>query len=211
MKRKCLFVVISLSLILSSSVLFASDGVNTQGPYFAARLGVCFLEDATLSEEGVPFTVDTEFDTGIGVEAAMGYDFGMFRAEGEIGYRKNDVDTFSILGVSLVGGGDIDALSFMVNGYLDFENQTALTPYIGAGVGVAKVSANDISIGGVALSDEDDTVFAYQLGVGIGYSVTESLTIDLAYKYFATEDPDFEGTKAEYGSHNILFGVRINF
>ena len=99
----------------------------------------------------------------------------------------------------------------MVNGYLDFENQTALTPYIGAGVGVAKVSANDISIGGVALSDEDDTVFAYQLGVGIGYSVTESLIIDLAYKYFATEDPDFEGTKAEYGSHNILFGVRINF
>jgi opacity protein-like surface antigen len=211
MKRKFLFVVISLSLILSSSVLFASDGVNKQGAYFAARLGLCFLDDATLSEEGVPFTIDTEFDSGFGFEAAMGYDFGMFRAEGEIGYRKNDIDTFSAMGVSLTGGGDIDTLSFMANGYLDFENQTAFTPYIGAGIGYAKVSANDISVGGLDVGDEDDSVFAYQFGLGVGYSATESLIIDVAYKYFATDDPDFEGTEAEYDSHNISIGIRIAF
>ena len=211
MKRKYLFVMSCLFLILSSSVVFASDGANTQGPYVALRLGVCFLDDANLSEEGVPFSIDTEFDTGMVIEGAVGYDFGMFRAEGEIGYRKNDIDKFSALGISLSADGDIDALSFMANGYLDFENQTALTPYIGAGIGYATVSANDISVGGIDVGDEDDSVFAYQLGVGVGYSATESLIVEIAYKYFATSDPDFEDTEAEYDSHNILIGIRYAF
>ena len=211
MKRKYLFVMSCLFLILSSSVVFASDGANTQGPYVALRLGVCFLDDATLSEEGFPFNIDTEFDTGMAIEGAVGYDFGMFRAEGEIGYRKNDIDEFSALGISLSADGDFDALSFMVNGYLDFENQTAFTPFIGAGIGYAKVSANDISVGGIDVGDEDDSVFAYQLGVGVGYSATESLIVEIAYKYFATSDPDFDDTEAEYDSHNISIGIRYAF
>ncbi len=211
MNRKYLFIMSCLFLILFSSVLFASDGANTQGPYFAARLGVCFLDDATLSEEGVPCTIDTEFDTGMVIEGAVGYDFGMFRAEVEIGYRKNDIDEFSALGGSASGDGDFDALSLMANGYLDLENQTAFTPYIGAGIGSAKVSVNDMSIGGILLGDEDDSVFAYQFGVGVGYSATESLIIDLAYKYFATSDPDFDPVEAEYDSHNISIGIRYTF
>jgi len=211
MKRNNLFVISCLFLILSSSVVFASDGANTQGPYFAARLGVCFLDDAKLSEEGVPFTIDTEFDTGVVIEGAVGYDFGMFRVEGEIGYRKNDIDKFSALGISLSADGDIDALSFMANGYLDFENQTAFTPYIGAGIGYAEVSANDLSVAGIDIGSEDDSVFAYQFGVGVGYSATESLIVEIAYKYFATSDPDFEDTEAEYDSHNISIGIRYAF
>lgn len=200
-----------LFLFLSPSMVFASNGVNTQGPYVAGRLGVCFLNDATLSEEGFPFTVDTQYDTGIGFEFAMGHDFGMYRFEGEIGYRKNDVDTFSALGVSVPGDGDVDTWSFMANGYLDFENQTALTPYIGVGIGQAIVSANDISVAGIAIGSEDDAVFAYQFGVGVGYSATKSLIIDIAYKYFATSDPEFGITEAEYDSHNISIGIRYSF
>jgi opacity protein-like surface antigen len=211
MKRKYSFVMSCLFLILSSSVVFASDGVNTQGSYVAARLGACFLNDSTLSEEGFPITGHIEYDTGIGFEAAMGYDFGFFRAEGEIGYRKNDVDTFSVLGVSLAGGGDIDTLSFMANGYWEVENQTAFTPYIIVGIGFAKVSANDFSVGGIDIGSEDDTVLAYQFGIGTGYSVTESLIIDLGWKYFVTEDPEFGDTKVEYNSHNIAIGIRYVF
>jgi opacity protein-like surface antigen len=211
MKRKFLFVGGCLFLILSSSMVFASDGVNTQGQYVAARLGVCFLNDVN-SEEGVPLTIDAEFDTGIGFEAAMGYDFGMYRIEGEIGYRKNDVDTFSALGVSVPADGDLDALSFMANGYLDFENQTALTPFIGAGIGWSVVSTSDISVWGIpVVGNRKDTVFAYQFGVGVGYSATDSLIIDIAYKYFATSDPEFEGIKGEYNSHNISLGIRLTF
>jgi len=211
MKRNNFFALSCLFLFLFSSVAFASDGVNTQGLYIGGRLGVAFLNDSTLSEEGFPYTIDAEFDPGVVIEGAVGYDFGMFRLEGEMGYQVNDLDKFSADGVSVSASGDFDALSFMVNGYLDFENQTAFTPYIGAGIGYANVAANDISVGGYALSDEDDNVFAYQFGAGVGYSVTKNWIIDLAYKYFATEDADFEGTKVEYNSHNITVGIRYAF
>jgi len=45
------------------------------------------------------------------------------------------------------------------------------------------------------IGSEDDTVFAYQIGAGAGYAVNKNITIDLKYRYFATEDPDFEGIK----------------
>lgn len=207
MKRKYLFVMGCLFLILSSSMVFA----ESQGLYIGGRLGACFLNDATLSEEGVAFTADTEYDTGMVIEGAVGYDFGMFRVEGEIGYRKNDVDKFSAFGVSVAGGGDVDTLSLMANGYFDIETKSGLTPFFGAGIGYAKVSANDFSVGGITIGSEDDSVFAYQFGLGLGYSVTKNWIIDIAYKYFATDDPDFEGTKAEYDSHNITIGFRYAF
>jgi len=59
------------------------------------------------------------------------------------------------------------------------------------------------------LGSEDDSAFAYQFGLGLGYSINENWIIDISYKYFATEDPDFEGTKSEYDSHNITIGFRI--
>ena len=211
MKRKNFFPLSCLFLLLFSSVTFASDGVNTQGLYIAGRLGASFLNDSTISAEVIPFTIDAEFDTGIFFEGAVGYDFGMFRLEVEIGYQKNDVDKFSGYGESVSASGYFDALSSMTNGYLDFENHTAFTPYIGAGIGYAVVSVNDISIGDFPLSYDNDTVFAYQFGVGVGYSATKNLIIDLAYKYFATEDADFESTKVEYNSHNIAIGIRYAF
>jgi opacity protein-like surface antigen len=170
MKRKYLFVMSCLFLILSSTMVFA----ESQGLYIGGRLGAGFPNDATLSEEGVAFTVDTEFDTGMVLEGAVGYDFGMFRAEGEIGYRKNDVEKFSAFGVSVAGGGDVDTLSFMANGYCDIEFQSGLTPFFGVGIGYAKISANDFSVGGIAIGSEDDSVFAYQFGLGLGYSVTKN-------------------------------------
>src|SRR3546814_8612423 len=71
---------------------------------------------------------------GYDVEGTVGYDFGGFRAEVEVGYREADIKSgsFSTPGIpSLANGGgnfvgstplngDSNALSFMVNGLLDF-------------------------------------------------------------------------------------------
>ena len=101
--------------------------------------------------------------------------------------------------------GDITALAFLVNGYYDFTNKSRFTPYISGGVGLAKIEIND--------EDEslDDTVFAYQIGAGVGYAVSEKVTIDIKYRYFATSDPKFEEVGGEFASHNFLLGVRVNF
>ena len=196
-----------LIIFLASPAALAAD----RGGYVSGRLGACILNDATLSEPGFPYTINTEYDMGLGIGGAIGYDFGIWRVEGEVAYRINDVDSFTALGIGLQGSGDIDTLSTMANVYFDFENQTAITPFIGAGMGFAQVSANDWSVAGIRIGSEDDSVFAYQFFIGLGISVTERLMLDLVYNYFATSDPEFGITEAEYDSHNISFGARFNF
>lgn len=100
----------------------------------------------------------------------------------------------------------------MANAYYDFKNSSIVTPYIGGGIGFANVNVGDGNVGGVQVwADDDDTVFAYQLAIGTGFDVTKELTIDLGYRYYATQDPSFELVDAEYSSHNVMVGLRYRF
>ncbi|MCK9275606.1 MAG: outer membrane beta-barrel protein [Syntrophales bacterium] len=204
--KKFFFVlsVVSVFFMLSASVFAGSA-------YITPQIAISMLEDATLSEPGVAFTVDAEFDTGYGVGLAAGYDFGAYRVEGEIDYKAHDIESFSALGVGISGTGEISALSVFVNGYIDFENNTVFTPYLGAGIGFSTIDVDNAQAGGIVMGSEDDTVFAYQLMAGFSYAFTESMALDLSYRYFATSDPEFGITEAEYASHNVYLGLRFGF
>ena len=204
-------------LIISVCVLamfFSSSAYSAEGLYVSGNVGFAMLSDSDLTDSTVPgLTITTEYDPGFALGGALGYDFNRFRVEGEISYQKNDVDKFSLMGVSLDASGDVSAIAFLINGYFDFVNDSAFTPYISAGLGYAKVEFNDLNIVGSGLPSisDDDAVFAYQVGLGVGYAVTEKVTIDVKYRYFATDDPEFDTTQAEIASHNFLLGVRFNF
>ncbi len=212
MKGKLLVLLVGLV----AATLLASTALAAGNPYFGVMVGATWVEDAE-NDYGGGATFDTEFDTGYNVGAAVGYDFGMGRLEGEIAYRQNDFDKVDVLGIDLGADGDTSALSFMVNAYWDIETGSPVTPYLGGGIGMANVSINDFQVdffGDVA--DDDDTVFAYQLAAGVGFEVAPSLVLDLGYRYFATEDPEFEddfGDKfdSEYATHNASVGLRMNF
>jgi opacity protein-like surface antigen len=104
----------------------------------------------------------------------------------------------------------------MGNAAVDIATQTKFTPYLFAGIGFAQVELNGLGQAGVAVTaNGDDTVFAYQLGLGVGYAATESITLGLEYRYFATSDPEDTITGGdiewEYPTHNILVGIRYSF
>ena len=64
----------------------------------------------------------------------------------------------------------------------------------------------------LADADDDDTVFAYQLGAGLGYEINPNLTISLDYRFFATVDPDFTSRAGiEFSTENMSHngGVRL--
>lgn len=136
----------------------------------------------------------------------------MFRVEGEVAYRANNMDEASYLGESAKINGDASVLSFMGNGYYDFSNATAFTPYVGLGLGMAKI---DVAIDDISW-DESDTVFAYQIMVGGNFALTKQISLDAEYRYFGSQDPEFDdgegGTvEAEVRSHNLSVGLRILF
>jgi opacity protein-like surface antigen len=37
----------------------------------------------------------------------------------------------------------------------------------------------------------DDTTFAWQMGVGLGYDITENVLVDLGYRYLGASDFTF--------------------
>jgi hypothetical protein len=68
-----------------------------------------------------------------------------------------------------------------------------------------------------AIRHDSDWVFAYQLGGGVAYRVAPGIDITAEYRYFGTENPEFNldaiptTGEFEYSSHSVLFGIRYSF
>ena len=211
-----------MNRLLAIAVLafvFTATTAHAEGMYFSGNLGASILSDSDIEQPGfIPIT--TTFDPGFTIGAAMGYDFGNIRAEGELAYRTNDIDEFEFFGFSFPGEGDVSSISFMANGYYDFRSaNSALTPYLGAGLGFANVDL-DASIVGLPLLDDSALVFAYQLMAGFAYDINPTTALTFGYRYFATSNPEFDDPvlpgvlpdiEAEIQNHEFIFGVRVAF
>ena len=214
MKKKYLVLAGCLTLA------FAAPAI-ADGPYVGVQAGATFLKDSEFSD--FSGRLDAEYDPGYTVGGVVGYKMSLFRIEGELSYRQNDWDDITDLSVGAVSipsvsglGLDVDAeqtaLSFMANAFVDFENPTPFTPFVMAGIGAAYIDLDDFSVAGVSLAiNEDDTVFAYQVGAGVAMGFTEALALSLEYRYFATGDPELGVTEGDYESHNAIAGVRLFF
>jgi len=188
------------------------------GWYLGARGGATWLDDQAASVSPGGATLGINYDTGWNVSGNVGYAFGgPFRLELEVAYRDNDVDSVTFAGGRLPGAtGSMNSLSAMVNGYFDIETGTNFVPYIGAGIGYSRVTANGITATGLGGTvDEDDSKFAYQGIVGVSYWFSPELALTADYRYFATQDPKFRvgssTVETEYKTHNVMVGLTLRF
>jgi opacity protein-like surface antigen len=190
-----------LMTLIVAAVFMATSAQAANGKlYFAGTAGLSIASD--LEEQGV----EVSFDPGWNITGAVGYDFGRFRVEGEIGYRTFDIDEVSVPGFPPVSlDGDASALTFMANGYYDHElRNSPLTPYIGFGLGIADAEV-EVTIPGLGTLSTDDTEFAYQFMVGAGYEVAPNVVLTGGYRFFGIADsgaPD---------SHEFNLGARFMF
>jgi opacity protein-like surface antigen len=162
---------------------------------------------------GASVSAELGYDAGPFLGVAVGYDFGNYRLESEFGYMKNDMDELSVrvnipgegsLKVGEPMDGDLSSFTVLFNGYYDFCKGSKLRPYITAGIGYSRVEAQ---VSDMEDGSEDDSVFAYQAGAGIGWDVSEIITLDLKYRYFGTSDP----LDIDYSSHSVSLGLRYSF
>lgn len=145
-----------------------------------------------------------------------GYAWGNgFRTEIEGGYRTNDIDKITNTGVR--GSSDeIYSWSAMGNVLYDFRNTSAFTPYLGAGIGAARVHVKANTTPGTVAIHDDSTEFAYQGIAGVNYALTNKVDLGLNYHYFATSPVDLNnaaGAKAsgDYQNHSVLVGLTYHF
>lgn len=153
--------------------------------------GVITTENAAATTTSGEIDLDNDFMVAGGV----GFDYGEnWRAEGELSYRTNEEDNSS--------GDSIDALALMLNGYYDFDLGNAWSPFVGLGIGVAQIEPD----GG-----DDDTAFAYQGLLGLGYAVNERWSVDATYRYFRSDDLEFGVNEVDYEHQAITIGARYKF
>ena len=118
--------------------------------------------------------------------------------------------------------GNFSMLAFMANVDYDFDTGSRWVPYVGGGLGVATISIDtESATTGRSLADDSDTVFAYQVGAGLGYEFpleeSRSITVSLDYRYFATQDPTFKGDvtgnefDVEISGHDIGISLIYGF
>lgn len=190
----------------------ASAQQPTTGPYVSLGAGAQWLNDAKTSGAGV--NTKYRYETGPLVIGALGYGFGNgIRVEGELGYRHSDVKSAS----TGTATGATNATDLMLNGLYDFNLGWPVTPYVGVGVGGARVRYDSVTIpGGSNMIKDSDTDFAYQGIAGVAYAVNENLKIDLGYRYFATTNPSVNtstgtGVTSHYSDNAVLLSLRWEF
>ena len=183
------------TLVGSANMAAASDCV---WPYVEVIGGASVSQGTSLN-----------LSTGYAAGGVAGVEFCNARVEAEVAYRTNKIDEVN----SVKSGGDISVLSYLVNGYYEFDvNSKVWRPYAGVGAGLATAELSGLTIGGVPVSSGPrDTRFAYQGIAGVGFYVTKHIVFDASYRYFSTLRYQFDSLSTSYSTHNVLLGARLRF
>jgi opacity protein-like surface antigen len=233
-------VLITVALLSVSAVATFSQSpmmMETAGIYVNAGGGLAIVPGTTETPHSKDFLenprnsndADWAFDLGFGVDGAVGYDFGIFRADLEFAYLTSkfvfDVDPDDGRGDNVEADDSLTVMAGMANAWYDLDTGTAWTPYIGIGVG-----ATNLTVQLADGSDEDDEYFngtgwgfAYQAGVGVAFEVLDGFSLVAGYQFFgtletdvtapgeSTDDDDDHSVSPTLMAHGVQLGLRFLF
>lgn len=148
------------------------------------------------------FDASSSLGDSVIVGAGVGYQFNSWLRADITGEYRSQADYRAIQSYGptfcpLISGrcydvysGKVNAAVFMANGYADLGTWYGVTPYIGAGVGLAHVRFANLTDTGVQpgggfgfAQNGSQTNFAWALMAGLGYNVTSNLKLEFGYRY----------------------------
>lgn len=121
---------------------------------------------------------------------------------------------------------------FLANAYWDVGNFRGVTPYVGAGIGTARIELKEfwdqnlVTNGLWWAQDNEEWNFAWALHAGLAFGIGSDLTVDVGYRYvdlgdattgvYSTYDPNVNEdlnptTLKDVESHDLLVSLRWNF
>jgi len=186
--------------------------------YFGIEAGAMWLNDFDIAVDGDElFTL--EHKMGVDGDLIAGYDFGVVRAELELGYKWAEWNEIAVIDGDELLEGDADghsrSYSMMGNVMADLGNDSTVNFYIGAGAGFAQLRTK------TEPEDPTDfelknTNFAWQIIAGVRGPVFRYFDVGVKYRYFnggRIEDnlDGFDVRTDRWRSHSILASLIYNF
>ncbi len=182
--------------ILASTMLAglpanAQDAKQTTGKfYLGASAGVIIPSDLHVSATGgATGSGDFSFKAGAGGTLSVGYNVNDYvSAEFQGAYAHYDADKLKgsiTIGSTVYSGtaslnGSVDLGLFLANAIVrPLGNQSAFSPYIGGGLGVAPYKLTNNSSGSTYSSAD----FALDATTGFDYAINNSFTLGLQYQF----------------------------
>ncbi|MBM3595408.1 MAG: hypothetical protein FJX31_06410 [Alphaproteobacteria bacterium] len=181
-----------LAMALSSTLLAVPALAKDGSAYIELVAGAMMTDVFKIRELGDPVGSRAVLDTDMGYDfgGAFGHDFGGFRLESEVSYRRagnNELDTpLDLIGEEDLGG-SASALSVMLNGLTDIGSDGGLQFFAGGGAGMAKVRhrvSGDFGDGREPVFRGSSKDFAWQGIAGLRFLVGEKFDLGLRYRYF---------------------------
>ena len=222
--------------LATAAAVIAMPAVARDGAvYVGGELGPMMANDADIDVNGVDnaVSIDHEFEmpwkglgnTGWDGGLFVGYDLGGFRIEGEASMKKARIEEYTsnirFPGGALTGTrpavGNTKVTSFMLNAMGDFGDDDGTSAFVGAGVGYAKVRLDDFGAfsNQPAFLDDSDGGLAWQLFAGVRQAISDSVDVQLKYRYFNASGVDLttgaNNAETSFSSHSLLGGISFNF
>ena len=225
-------------LTAAAAAAFIATPAFADGPYVGIEGGVLFPNKTTVDAD---ITVGSsnfnyhpayriESDTGFDVDLIGGYDLGMFRLEGELGYKEASIKRVTDVNTTLLAdlsdaldetvtaddlqfdNGKTSVTSAMINALVDFGG-AGFGAYAGGGIGYADVRTGESG------DRNGKGGLAWQLIAGAYVPVSQTMNIGLKYRYFQSDRLDFTNDfgdfstseRARFTSHSLLASLIFNF
>ena len=192
---------LTLALLLTLPTIAVA--IDLEGYYITAKGGVSKTSDTgTTTFTAANGALRTLQNEDLGTGSAFGFSVGKyltnsFRLELEAikrtGYEYDARVATPVRFNSVTEEAKMQTEALFINGFYDFQpftmSNTAITPYLGGGVGISRNKMGTIMehrfglINGVTNDSNTINQFAYKLSAGTLVSITEQLSLDVNYQY----------------------------
>ena len=200
--------------------VFATPALAQEGHWYTAiKGGLNGGADAEAASQDVSIGLGTE--AGAAVLWSVGYAWEKFRVESELSWRSNDLDTATFPGAlrfestgtnTAPAEGGLTNFAYMLNGAYEMNWTPLFRPFVLAGLGFSSVTAELDRIGTQPFNfDDDKTAFAYQVGAGVEYPLSDSFAMEVSYRFFGTSAVKFSDVDVNNTHHTGLFGLTYAF
>jgi OmpA-OmpF porin, OOP family len=208
-----------LSLAVAAGALLAPAAVYAQereafplsgGWYLSGAVGGSWIADADFTDSGL--SGEISLDGAPVLAGAVGKSLtDTLRAEVEVSWRRADLDALTLDGFTGSAGlsGDLSTTAALASLAYDFNPGGRLRPYVTGGVGLAHHDGDLDAVGGLpARISDSDTTFAWQVGAGAAWALSDRVALFGGYRYLGSADPSFDTLEAEFGAHEVQAGLR---